>query len=157
MTTVEVLAGIARFPLSRAIARANHLVTAALQIVHVIGFVLLLASLTLISLRLLGLALTRQTAPQVAAEASRLLWMGMALVISTGILMFLSGPTHYYYNGAFDAKMLLLLAALVVHLTLLQRVAKRDEPPKMLARVTAVLSLLLWFGVSWAGRAIAFV
>lgn len=157
MTIAEVLAGIARLPLSRAIARANHLVTAGLQVVHVIGFVLLLASLLLITLRMLGLALTRQSVPQVAAETSRLLWLGVVLVISTGILMFLSGPTHYFYNRAFDVKMLLLLAALLVHVSLLQRLVKRDGPPTILARMTALLSLLLWFGVSWAGRAIAFV
>ncbi len=157
MTTAEALAAIARFPLSRAIAKSDHLVTAALQIVHVLGFVLLLASLTLISLRLLGLVLVRQTVPQVAAETSRLLWLGAILAISTGVLMFLSGPSHYYFNRAFDIKMFLLLAALVVHVTLLQRVAKRDEPPATLARVSAVLSLLLWYGVSWAGRAIGFV
>lgn len=157
MTTAEVLTGIARFPLSRAIARSNHLITAALQVVHVTGFLLLLASLTLISLRLLGLALTRQTVPQVAAETSRLLWLGASMAILTGTLLFLSGPAHYYYNRAFEVKMLLLVAALVVQMTLLKWVTKRDEPPAMLARISAVLSLILWFGVSWAGRAIGFV
>jgi hypothetical protein len=157
MTTAEALAAIAHFPLSRAIAKSDHLVTAALQVVHVLGFVLLLASLTLISLRLLGLVLIRQTVPQLAAETSRLLWLGVILTISTGILMFLSGPSHYYFNRAFDIKMLLLLAALIVHVTLLQRVARREEPPATLSRVSAVLSLLLWYGVSWAGRAIGFV
>jgi hypothetical protein len=41
--------------------------------------------------------------------------------------------------------------------TVLQRIARRDEPPATLARVCAILSLLLWYGVSWAGRAIGFV
>jgi hypothetical protein len=77
------------------------------------GFLVLLSSLTLISLRLLGLALTRQTVPQVATEASRALWVGAAVAIASGILLFLSGPAHYYYNRAFEVKMLLLLAALV--------------------------------------------
>lgn len=157
MTTAQVLAAIAHFPLSRAIAKSNHLVTAGVQIVHVLGFLLLLSSLTLISLRLLGLVLTRQTVPQVAAEASRMQWIGVAMAISTGILLFLTGPAHYYYNPAFDLKMLLLLAALVVNATLLRHVIKRDEPPAILARATAVLSLVLWFGVAWAGRAIGFV
>jgi hypothetical protein len=157
MTTADVLAAIARFPLSHAIAQANHLVTAALQCVHVMGFILLLASLTLMSLRLLGLALTLQAVTRVARETSRMMWLGVVTAILSGILLFLTGPTHYYYNGAFDVKMLLLLAALLVHVTLFQRVAQRDEPATALARVSAVLSLLLWFGVSWAGRAIGFV
>jgi hypothetical protein len=157
MTASEALSAIARLPLARALAKSDHLVTAALQVVHVIGFVLLLASLTLISLRLLGLVLVREPVPQVAADTSRLLWLGVILAISTGILMFLTGPSHYYFNRAFDIKMVLLLAALVVHVTVLQRVARRDEPPALPARVGAVLSLLLWYGVSWAGRAIGFV
>jgi hypothetical protein len=157
MTTTEALSTIAHLPLARALAKSDHLVTAALQVVHVIGFVLLLASLTLISLRLLGLVLVRQPVPQVAADSSRLLWVGVVLAISTGILMFLTGPSHYYFNRAFDIKMVLLFAALVVHVTVLQRVARRDEPPTLPARVSAVLSLLLWYGVSWAGRAIGFV
>ena len=157
MTTAEILSAIAHFPLSRALAKSDHLVTAALQVVHVIGFLLLLASLTLISLRLLDLVLVRQPVPQVASDTSRLLWIGVILTISTGILMFLTGPSHYYFNRAFDIKMVLLFAALVVHVTVLQRIARRDEPPATLARVVAVLSLVLWYGVSWAGRAIGFV
>jgi hypothetical protein len=157
MTTTELLSDIAHLPLSRALAKSDHLVTAALQVVHVIGFLLLLASLTLISLRLLGLVLVRQPVSQVASDTSRLLWIGVILAISTGILMFLTGPSHYYFNRAFDIKMVLLFAALVVHVTVLQRIARRDEPPATLARVGAVLSLVLWYGVSWAGRAIGFV
>ena len=157
MTTTEILSAIAHLPLSQSLAKSDHLVTAALQVVHVIGFLLLLASLTLISLRLLGLVLVRQPVPQVASDTSRLLWIGVILAISTGILMFLTGPSHYYFNRAFDIKMVLLFAALVVHVTVLQRIARRDEPPATLARVCAILSLLLWYGVSWAGRAIGFV
>ena len=157
MSTTEILSAIAHLPLARALAKSDHLVTGALQDVHVIGFLLLLASLTLISLRLLGLVLVRQTIPQVASDTSRLLWIGVILAISTGILMFLTGPSHYYFNRAFEIKMVLLFAALVVHVTVLQRIARRDEPPATLARVGAVLSLLLWYGVSWAGRAIGFV
>jgi hypothetical protein len=157
MTAAQVLYAIAHFPLSRAISKSNHLVTASLQCVHILGFLLLLSSLTLISLRLLGLALTRQSVPQIAVETTRLLWLGAIMAISSGILLFLSGPSHYYYNRAFDVKMLLLVAALLVNATLLKRVAKREEAPGVLARVTAVLSLFLWFGVSWAGRAIGFV
>jgi hypothetical protein len=147
MSTTEILSAIAHLPLARALAKSDHLVTAALQVVHVIGFLLLLASLTLISLRLLGLVLVRQTIPQVASDTSRLLWIGVILAISS----------HYYFNRAFERKMVLLFAALVVHVTVLQRIARRDEPPATLARVGAVLSLLLWYGVSWAGRAIGFV
>jgi hypothetical protein len=157
MTTPELLSAIAHLPLSRALAKSDHLVTAALQVVHVIGFLLLLASLTLISLRLLGLVLVRQSVPEVASDTSRLLWIGVALAVSTGILMFLTGPSHYYFNRAFDIKMALLFVALVVHVTVLQRIARRDEPPAALARVGAVASLVLWYGVSWAGRAIGFV
>lgn len=157
MTTDQILAAIAHTPLARAIAKSDHLVTAAVQSVHVVGFVLLLASLTLIDLRLLGLVLTQRPVSEISRDASRLMWLGVILTVSSGGLLFLTGPSHYYYNPAFDLKMILLLAALLVNVTALQRVMKHDAPPPLQAKIAAILSLILWFGVSWAGRAIGFV
>ena len=118
---------------------------------------LLLASLVLISLRLLGLALQRQSIPQVAAETTRLLWLGLALAVTSGVIMFIGAPKHYFYNEAFGAKMLLLLAAVSVQIVLFGRVAASEAPSPTLARVSVALALLCWFGVSLAGRAIGFV
>lgn len=143
--------------IARAISKSNHLTIAALQIVHICGFLLVLTSLALMCLRLLGLVLQQQRVRSVTRDTTRLLWGGLALAIVSGSLLFLTGPTHYFYNRAFEAKMLLLAAAVAVQLSLFRRVVARDAPRPRLARWTAALSLALWFAVAVAGRAIAFV
>jgi hypothetical protein len=113
--------------------------------------------LVLMSLRLLGLVLQRQSIPQVTRGPTRLFWSGLSLTVMSGALMFITGTRHYYYNRAFDAKMLLLLTAVVIQLALFRRVAASESPRPALARVTVALSLVFWFGIAVAGRAIGFV
>jgi hypothetical protein len=153
----DALSAIQNNGLARAITKSNHLVIAGLQIVHVFGFLLLLASLLLMSLRLLGLALRQHSVPQVTRQPATLFAWGLALVIVSGALMFVTGPKHYFYNSAFEVKMLLLLAAALLHVTVFRSVAASESPNPLLARVAAVLSLILWFGIGIAGRAIGFV
>lgn len=157
MSIDTVLSAIQSTGVSHWVAKADHLFTAGLQVVHVIGFILLLASLLLISLRLLGLIFKQQTVPQIARETLRLLWLGLALAAFTGVLMFIGAPKHYAYNPAFVTKMVLLLVAVIVQATLFGRVASSEAPRPWLARLGVALAVFFWFGVSLAGRAIGFV
>ncbi len=157
MTNVDILSWIQTSTLGHAISKSNHLLIAGFQVVHVMGFVLLLSSLVLISLRLLGVSLANHSVPKVAGQTTRLLWLGLALAISSGALMFIGSPRHYFDNPAFRTKMLLLIAAVLVQIFLFQRVAARDSPNPWFARISVVVALGLWFGVSMAGRAIGFV
>ena len=157
MTILDALTAIQNNGFARAITKSDHLVIAGLQIIHVFAFLLLLSSLVLMSLRLLGLVLQRQSIPQVTRGPTRLFWSGLSLTVMSGALMFITGTRHYYYNRAFDAKMLLLLTAVVIQLALFRRVAASESPRPTLARVTVALSLAFWFGIAVAGRAIGFV
>jgi cytochrome bd-type quinol oxidase subunit 2 len=157
MTSADALTFIQSTPLSHAISKSNHLLIAGFQVFHVIGFVLLLAALVLISLRLLGLILQQQPVPEVARQALRLLWSGLALAVISGTLMFIGSPRHYFYNPAFDVKMLLLVAAVIIQTVLFRKVANSSAPRPWLARASVAVSLAMWFAVSMAGRAIGFV
>jgi hypothetical protein len=157
MTIDNTLEWITRTPLSHFISKSNHLLIAGFQVFHVMGFVLLLAAMVLISLRLLGLLLKQQTVPEVAAQALRLVWTGLALAVGSGLLMFIGSPKHYFYNPAFGVKMLLLIVAVIIQAALFGQVAKRESPNPWLARTSVAVSLGLWFAVSMAGRAIGFV
>jgi hypothetical protein len=157
MSFVDVLDWIQSARLSHWISKSNHLLIAGFQVIHVMGFILLLASLVLISLRLLGLSFKQQTVPQVAKEATRLIWVGLAMAVATGVLMFIGSPRHYFYNPAFDVKMLLLLLAVIVQALLFGQVAASETQKPWLARTAVALSLVFWFAVSMAGRAIGFV
>jgi hypothetical protein len=157
MTTESFLSAIQGTALSHVIAKSNHLLIAGFQVFHVMGFVLLLAALVLISLRLLGLILTQQSVPEIAHQSLRLLWSGLALAVGSGLLMFIGSPRHYFYNPAFDVKMVLLVIATLIQALLFRKVANSDNPTPWLARTSVALSLSLWFAVSMAGRAIGFV
>jgi hypothetical protein len=119
----------------------------AIQIAHVLGLILLLTSLLLVNLRLLGWGLHALPLERVVQATRKALWLGLALTMGSGALLFLSAPVHYAANAAFVPKMVLLLTALAVQALLHQRAN----------RGAAVLSLSLWFGVGLAGRAIGFV
>lgn len=157
MSIVDALSAIQNSGFARAITKSDHLVIAGLQLIHVFAFLLLLSSLVLMSLRLLGLVLQRQSIPLVTYGPTRLFWSGLSLAIISGALMFVTGTRHYFYNRAFDAKMLLLLVAVVIQLVLFRKVAEGESPSRVLATATVALSLVFWFGVAIAGRAIGFV
>ena len=157
MSIVDALIAIQNSGFARAITKSDHLVIAGLQIIHVFAFLLLLSSLVLMSLRLLGLVLQRQSLPLVTYGPTRLFWSGLSLAVISGALMFVTGTRHYFYNRAFDAKMLLLLVAVVIQLVLFRKVAVSESPSPVLATATVALSLVFWFGVAIAGRAIGFV
>jgi hypothetical protein len=157
MSTDAILSAIQASPLSHWIAEADHLFTAGLQVIHIIGFILLLSSLLLMSLRLLRLVFVGQSATQVAAGMNRLLWLGLALAVATGLVMFVGAPKHYFYNPAFACKMVLLAAAVLVQSAIFNRIALRPDVSPTAIRFIVGLSLAAWFGVSLAGRSIGFV
>ena len=156
MTTDQILIAIQNSAIAHSISKSNHLVAASLQVVHVLGFIALLASLVLISLRLLNLVLKQQQLQDVTRDANRLFYIGLALTVTSGVLMFVSTPRLYFYKWAFELKMLLFISALIVQFALLRRVAARESPNPVLARTAVALSLVAWFGIGLAGRMIGF-
>jgi hypothetical protein len=142
---------------AHAIAETNHMVIAVFQIVHVFGFIFLLAPSFLLVLRLLGLVLPDQPVEYILRGSRPLVGLGLAMTLSSGVLMFLTGPLHYYANSAFDLKMVFLLAALVIQALVFLVLGSRRAVPLSLARVGVSLSIVAWLAVSVAARAIAFV
>ena len=156
MSTSGVLTAIQNSALAHAISKSDHTVAASLQVVHVLGFIILLASLVLISLRMLKVTLPGQTLAAVVEDANRLLWIGLGMTTISGTLIFIATPKLYFYKAAFDIKMLLLVAALTVHFTLFRRTARRESAGRLQTGTAVALSLVFWFGIGLAGRMIGF-
>ena len=157
MTILEILRWVQDTGFGVALRKSNHLVGAAFQLVHIIGFVLLLASVTLINLRLLGLAFAREAPARIIGAGNILLGIGLAAAVLSGVLIFLSGPVRYYSNEFFQLKMLLLIAAVLFQATLFAWLSRRAAERPFAGKAVAVASLLLWFGVGVSGRIIGFV
>jgi hypothetical protein len=153
----HVLYAIQKSHFSHALARSNHLLVAALQIIHVFGFIFLLSPLLLILLRVFGLILRDQPLQEVLRQPRAVSLTGLAATLASGLLMFLTAPLHYYNNWAFDTKMLLLLASLVIYGVLFLGVVPRQSAHPTLAKITVVVAVVFWLGVCMAARAIGFV
>lgn len=157
MNRTELMHWLYQTPVVEFLRKSDHRVIEVVEIFHVLGLVLLLTGVLLINLRLLGAGLRRQSLPQVAQAAKPLIWTGLSLAILTGLTIFLSAVLNYNANSAFWPKMILLVLAVAVQFTLLKKVTATETPNPVLARGTAVLSLILWFSVGLMGRAIGFV
>ena len=129
---------------------------------HVFGIVVLVGATGMLDLRLLGVALKGQSVSKLNKQLLPWAWSGFAVMVITGLLMFSSEATKVYENGAFRLKMgLILLAgvnALVFQTTVYKSVDKWDVAPRppIGARLAGVFSLVLWVGVIFAGRWIAY-
>ena len=140
--------------------RSSPVLYPAVEILHIIGFVVLVGSIIALDLRLLGLgrAIPIQPMAQLLLPMSRI---GFVLAISMGLLLFSADASHVVRNPAFQSKLLLIAAALVnvviAHLGPWRQIAQWGPEAPGSARVTAMLSLLLWLGVVCAGRLIAYM
>lgn len=100
-----------------------------------------MGTIILMDLRLLGV--------RFAADA-RWMRLGLALMLTTGPVMFFSDVPRYLANPAFRVKMAFLLAALISHFTIHRKAVRAGS-----GRLAAILSMALWTCVVLGGRAIA--
>jgi hypothetical protein len=125
---------------------------------HLLGLGLTVGAVLIVDLRLLGVGLVRQPVAQLSAATEPWLLGSLALMFTTGSLLFLSEATKCYYSIPFWVKMTSLFLVLAFTFTFRRRVTRTgltsDRP--RLARSTALISLVLWFGVAWGGRWIGF-
>jgi len=126
--------------------------------IHLFGLTLLLGSVFITSMHLLGRFQPHKTAARLRREVRPVLLTGLALSLTTGALIFTGGAQPYFEGYWFRVKMVLLAITLIFHVTVYRAVssAPAERLPTIAYRVTGALMLVLWFGVAWAGRAIAF-
>lgn len=157
MTTEAIFQGLQTSSLSLYISQLDAVAGAVAQLFHIVGFLLILTAVLLVNLRLIGLGLRQQPIPYLAKVTSPLITYGLVLLLLSGLFIFLPSAALYYPNPAFWFKFILLGAALFIQLTLYRVVTRAEQPHPALAWLTSVLSITLWFGVAFAGRAIGFL
>ena len=132
------------------------------EILHILGFVLLVGAAVMFDLRLLGIS---RRIPVSDLARHLLPWsrIGLLLVVPTGLAMFSAHATEWIANPAFWVKLsLIVLAGLnawTFHRGVFRSVAAwdRNAPAPGAARASALLSLLLWIGVVSCGRLLAYL
>lgn len=130
----------------------------AIATIHLIGLTMIGGAVLLVDLRLLGLGLRHQPVALLARDADKWLLRGLAVAMSTGILLFMCFATKYYYLTFFWVKMAALLLVIAFTLSVHRRVAMANEADvsPVLCKLVALVSLSLWIIVAVGGRYIGF-
>jgi hypothetical protein len=132
------------------------------EIVHIVGFVILVGAAFLFDLRLLGLS---RHIPVIDLERHHLRWarISLLLVIPSGLMMFIAHATEMVTNPAFRLKLILIAAAglnaFAFHKGIFKSVKtwNQEVETPWAAKLAGILSLILWTGVISCGRLLAYL
>jgi hypothetical protein len=125
---------------------------------HLVGLAVIGGAVLLVDLRLLGIGLRGHPVAQLAREMHPWVLGSLALMILSGVPLFVSEAVKCYFSPAFWIKMTALALAVLFTLTVRRRVTCAPEErfgPGVL-RAVALTSLALWATVGWGGRWIGF-
>ena len=144
-------------PVGEAIRNSTWLFP-VIEAFHLVGLGLTIGAVLIVDLRLLGVGLNRQPVAQLSAAVEPWLLGSVALMFASGTTLFLSEAIKCYYSFPFWVKMASLALVLLFTFTIRRRVTQMDltTARPQLGRLTALTSLVLWFGVAWGGRWIGF-
>jgi len=128
---------------------------------HYIGLSLLVGGIMLIDLRVLGFARALPLKSMIGLLP--FVWVGFAINVFTGSMLFIYGATNFGPNRAFQVKMAFLVLA-GVNALLFDLAVRRsggnwvaaDRPPTFVKGV-ATLSLFFWICVVTTGRWMAYL
>jgi hypothetical protein len=112
---------------------------------HLLALAVLLGTVLIVNL---GVFRTGTRNSGMARELEPWMLTSLAVLILSGIPMFLSEPQKCYESYSFPIKMTLLLLAILWHFTV-QR--------KWTGRLAAGISILLWAGIGMAGKGIPYI
>jgi hypothetical protein len=135
----------------------------AIETIHLLGMAALVGTVVVFDLRLLGWVLRRERVSEIAGRLLPWSWVGFAVQVVTGTVLFMSEAVKVYTNPAFRVKILLIflagMHALIFHRTVYRGVASWDDSGVLpaSAKVAGLVSILLWVGIVAAGRFIGFV
>src|SRR5476649_3041799 len=148
-------------PLSQWMQVTNWVVP-TVQTVHILAIAAVASSAVMIDLRLIGLFWADRPMKAVSSRFLPLVWWPLIILFITGLIMIISEPARSLKNPAFQLKMALLIGAVVVTgiFQLLQRRNAKfgdlRKGPRAAAISVAVVSMLLWASITFAGRWIAY-
>ena len=114
----------------------------------------------MINLRLVGAFWVDRPVKDVTSRFLPFVWWPLLVLLATGAIMIIGEPARSLKNPAFQLKMMLLVAAIVVtwlfHILLRNDPRASDTGSRPVAVTLAVVSMLLWSSIIFAGRWIAY-
>jgi len=121
------------------------------ECIHIGGFAIAVGSIALVDFRMLNLGLRKETAARILRYTEWWTLIALVFVIFSGFALFLSQTDIYLVNLIFPMKMYVLVAAIIYNFTVHRKVATMQNPPPVLSKFVASVSLLLWVSVVFGG------
>jgi hypothetical protein len=152
---------LAATPLSH-IIQTTKWVIPALQTIHILSVAVVFSSAVLVDLRLWRLLNRDVPLPEVARRFLPTIWPVLLVLLITGSLLIIGEPKRSLLNSAFYLKMALLAVAIVLTAWLQWSLSSspnfwdKDRGRRMAGQLAATLSILVWCGILFAGRWIAY-
>jgi len=155
---IEFSKWLASTSLSQTIQTTGGIIP-ALQTIHILCVAVVFTSAVLVDFRIWRLFERDVPLPQVARRFLPLIWPVLVILLLTGALLIIGEPRRSLLNATFYIKMSLLLGAILLTAGLQGSIALRPsfwQNRRLAGRALATLSILIWCGILFAGRWIAY-
>lgn len=157
MDIYRALAWLQATPVASTIAE-NEILFPWIESIHVLAIVLVIGTISVVDLRLLGVASLERPVSRLMRDVLPYTWGAFAVAAITGPLLFSSDAVHYAHNFYFRGKLILLVLAglnmALFHLVGIGDVGRwgttRQTP--IAAKAAGAVSLLIWISVVAFGR-----
>ena len=133
-----------------------------LQTIHILSVAVVFSSAILVDLRLWRLLNRDVPLPEITRRFLPTIWPVLVVLLITGALLIIGEPRRSLLNATFYIKMALLAVAIVLTAWLQWSVSSspnvwdRDRGRRMAGQLAASVSILVWCGILFAGRWIAY-
>src|ERR1700679_216155 len=163
-----MFAALSEFSRSLAATTLSHIIQStewvipSLQTVHILSVAVVFSSAVLVDLRLWRLLNRDLPLPDVARRFLPTLWPVLLVLLITGSLLIIGEPRRSLLNSTFYLKMALLAVAIVLTAWLQWTLSSspnfwdKNRGRRMAGQLAATLSIMVWCGILFAGRWIAY-
>jgi hypothetical protein len=158
---VEFSRWLATTSLSHTIQEVKWVIP-TLQTIHILSVAVVFSSAVLVDFRIFRLFERDEPLGGVMRRFLPPIWAVLTILLVTGSLLIIGEPRRSLINSTFYLKMALLLVAIVLTAGLQAPLAyaptfwEKDRARRMAAKALATVSIVVWCGILFAGRLIAY-
>ena len=159
---LSIIQWIAHTRASDTISNATWIIP-LFQTIHIVAIAVVVSTMGMLDLRLMGVSGTRYSMRSSVQRYVPWMWVSVLVLLCTGAVLIVGEPERSLGNWVFQVKMGLLASVLIITLVFSQVVRRnidsweKSATHQRTAKLTGLISLLLWVGIVVAGRWIAYI
>jgi hypothetical protein len=152
---------LAATPLSHTIQTTTWIIP-SLQTIHILSVATVFSAAILVDLRIWRVLERDEPLPDVARRFLPTIWPVLVILLVTGSLLIIGEPRRSLVNSTFYVKMALLAVAIMLTAGLQRSILSSPDlwdgnrAWRMTGRFAAAVSIVVWCGILFAGRWIAY-